>query len=294
MMGPSHALSGAAAWLAGSWALDHFAGYAQSPLAVAVGTTVCAGRRAAARPRPVRQGHPQPGRRDRRPYLRGVLAVRRRGDREGVARHLHRDQAEPGPAPRPTGTAPSPTPCRSPALVGWGTTALCAHYGKWAVVGIVFFMAGLALRGLFDEWAERAGWLIVTLCVGGDRLVHRRQPARRPRLPDARLRGRRRLLRPPARRHHHQERRTDPLADPDRAPDVADDRRPERHRRQGRRPRPRSSCCAPLFTVIVAAVDRRRCSPRACCTACSRPPGPTAERIRRPRPPARPVRQSIS
>ena len=21
------------------------------------------------------------------------------------------------------------------ALVGWGTTALCAHYGKWAVVG---------------------------------------------------------------------------------------------------------------------------------------------------------------
>src|SRR3954447_22956592 len=25
-------------------------------------------------------------------------------------------------------------------------------------------MAGLALRGLFDGWAERAGWLIVTLC----------------------------------------------------------------------------------------------------------------------------------
>jgi hypothetical protein len=24
MMGPSHALSGASAWLAGSWALDHF------------------------------------------------------------------------------------------------------------------------------------------------------------------------------------------------------------------------------------------------------------------------------
>ena len=38
MMGPSHALSGATAWLAGTWALDHFAGYEQSPLAVAVGT----------------------------------------------------------------------------------------------------------------------------------------------------------------------------------------------------------------------------------------------------------------
>jgi hypothetical protein len=43
MMGPSHALSGAAGWLAGSWALDHLAGYGQSPLVVAVGTVVCAG-----------------------------------------------------------------------------------------------------------------------------------------------------------------------------------------------------------------------------------------------------------
>src|SRR3712207_9440015 len=43
MMGPSHALSGASVWLAGCWALDHFTGYAQSPLAVAVGATVCAG-----------------------------------------------------------------------------------------------------------------------------------------------------------------------------------------------------------------------------------------------------------
>jgi hypothetical protein len=43
MMGPSHALSGASAWLAGCWALDHFASYEQTPLAVAVGAVVCAG-----------------------------------------------------------------------------------------------------------------------------------------------------------------------------------------------------------------------------------------------------------
>jgi hypothetical protein len=43
MMGPSHALSGSAAWLAGSWALDHFAGVSQTPLEVAVGTVICAG-----------------------------------------------------------------------------------------------------------------------------------------------------------------------------------------------------------------------------------------------------------
>src|SRR6185436_9146751 len=43
MIGPSHALSGAAAWLAGTWALDQFAHYHQTPLQVAVGTAVCAG-----------------------------------------------------------------------------------------------------------------------------------------------------------------------------------------------------------------------------------------------------------
>jgi hypothetical protein len=46
MMGPSHALSGAAGWLAGSCALHHFAGYGQSPLAVAVGNHGVRGRRA--------------------------------------------------------------------------------------------------------------------------------------------------------------------------------------------------------------------------------------------------------
>ena len=43
MMGPSHALSGAAVWLAGSWALDYFDLYHQTPLEIAVGTAVCAG-----------------------------------------------------------------------------------------------------------------------------------------------------------------------------------------------------------------------------------------------------------
>jgi hypothetical protein len=48
-------------------------------------------------------------------------------------------------------------------LVGWGTTAACARYGRWAVIGILFFTIGLALRGLFEQWAQRAGWAVVTL-----------------------------------------------------------------------------------------------------------------------------------
>src|SRR5262245_16385065 len=43
MMGPSHALSGAAGWLAGSLALQHFAHYHQTPVQPAVGTVMCAG-----------------------------------------------------------------------------------------------------------------------------------------------------------------------------------------------------------------------------------------------------------
>ena len=54
----------------------------------------------------------------------------------------------------------------------------------------MFFMIGLALRGLFDKWAERAGWVIITLVVRRVRLVHLRQPAGRSRLSAARRRGR--------------------------------------------------------------------------------------------------------
>jgi membrane-bound metal-dependent hydrolase YbcI (DUF457 family) len=162
MMGPSHALSGAAAWLAGSWALDHFAGYGQSPLAVAVGATVCAG--GALLPDLDLSGkvtRNQGGATVARTF--GVFSLFAAEVIEKVslavytATRLRRDPRRTNGHRTLTHTLPFA------ALVGWGTTALAAHYGKWAVVGIVFVMAGLALRGLFDEWAERAGWLIVTI-----------------------------------------------------------------------------------------------------------------------------------
>src|SRR5690242_21483527 len=43
MLGPSHTLSGAAAWLTGSLVAAEFAGYHQSPVILAVGTAMCAG-----------------------------------------------------------------------------------------------------------------------------------------------------------------------------------------------------------------------------------------------------------
>lgn len=164
MMGPSHALSGAAVWLAGSWALDHFAGYGQSPLAVAVGTTVCAG--GALLPDLDLSGkvtRNQGGATVARTFGVFSLFVAEVIEKVSLgiytATRLRRDPRRDNGHRTFTHTLPFA------ALIGWGTTALCAHYGKWAVVGVVFVMAGLALRGLFDRWAERAGWLIVTLCA---------------------------------------------------------------------------------------------------------------------------------
>lgn len=166
MMGPSHALSGAAVWLTGSWALNQFAGYEQSPLAVAVGTAVCAG------------GALLPDL-----DLSGKVTANRGGATVartfGVVSLFVAEVVEKLSLGVYTATRLSRDPKREnghrtfthtlvfAGLVGWGTTALCTKYGKWAVVGLLFFMIGLALRGLFDEWAERAGWVVVTLVAAG-------------------------------------------------------------------------------------------------------------------------------
>jgi len=162
MMGPSHALSGAAVWLAGSWALDHFYAYGQSPLTIGVGTVVCAG--GALLPDLDLSGRVtrnQGGATVARTF--GVFSLFAAEVIEKVslgvytATKLSRDPRRENGHRTLTHTLPFA------ALVGWGTTALCGHFGKWAVVGVMFLMAGLALRGLFDGWAERAGWLIVTI-----------------------------------------------------------------------------------------------------------------------------------
>jgi membrane-bound metal-dependent hydrolase YbcI (DUF457 family) len=166
MMGPSHALSGASVWLAGSWALDHFAGYEQSPLAVTIGATVCAG--AALLPDLDLSGkvtRNQGGATVARTF--GVFSLFIAEVIEKVSLGIYSVTRLPRDPRRTNGHRTFTHTLVFAGLVGWGTTTLCAAYGKWAVLGVLFFMAGLALRGLFDRWAERAGWLIVTLTAGG-------------------------------------------------------------------------------------------------------------------------------
>jgi len=166
MMGPSHALSGAATWLAGSWVLDRFAGYEQSPLAVAVGAAVCAG--GALLPDLDLSGkvtRNQGGATVSRAF--GVFSLFVAEVIEKVSLGVYRATRLAKDPDRENGHRTLTHTIPFTVLVGWGTTALCAGYGKWAVIPILFLMMGLALRGLFHRWAERAGWLIVTLVSAG-------------------------------------------------------------------------------------------------------------------------------
>ena len=161
MMGPSHALSGAAVWLAGSWAVEHFDVYHQSPLEIAVGTAVCAG--AALLPDLDMSGRVisgQGGATVANTFGRASLFVAEVLEKASHAVYtLTRMRKDPDRANgHRTLTHTIPFTVGVGALTTWG----CAAGGKWAVIGILFLMLGLALRGLLHTWAQRAGWILIT------------------------------------------------------------------------------------------------------------------------------------
>src|SRR5690349_5058497 len=162
MMGPSHALSGAAVWLGGSLALDQFAHYHQRPIVIAVGAAICAG--GALLPDMDLSGRvttDQGGATVAHTF--GVISlffaecIEKLSlgiyDLTKTRRDPHRDNGH------RTFTHTLPFNVG----VGVGVFELCLHFGKWAVLGVLFFTFAMALRGMFAKWAQRAGWLIVTL-----------------------------------------------------------------------------------------------------------------------------------
>jgi membrane-bound metal-dependent hydrolase YbcI (DUF457 family) len=166
MMGPSHALSGAAVWLGGTWALDHFGVYQQSPVEIAVGTAVCAG--AALLPDLDMSGKVisgQGGATVANTFGRVSLFIAEVLEKFSLtvyrATKMKRDPDRDNGHRTLTHTIPFAVG------IGWLTTAATGFGGKWAVIGILFFTLGLALRGLFHRWALRAGWILITaLAVG--------------------------------------------------------------------------------------------------------------------------------
>lgn len=54
----------------------------------------------------------------------------------------------------------------SALAAGAGATALIGVYGRPAVIGLLFFFLGLAIRGLLPEWSKKTDWLLVTAASG--------------------------------------------------------------------------------------------------------------------------------
>lgn len=166
MMGPSHALSGAAVWLAGSWALDYVDQYQQTPLEIAVGTAVCAG--AALLPDLDQSGRVTSGKGGAtvaNTFGRVSLFVAEAIEKVSlVVYSLTRMRHDPK---RNNGHRTLTHTLPFAVGVGVLTTWACVAGGKWAVMGILFVMLGLALRGMFHTWAAKAGWVLITILSSG-------------------------------------------------------------------------------------------------------------------------------
>src|SRR3954454_13142907 len=156
MMGPSHALSGAAGWLAGSLALQHLGGIHQTPTQLAVGTVMCAG--GALLPDMDMSGRVTAGRGGATvAHTFGVFSLFLAECVEKLSLGIydltkgHRDPHRDNGHRTFTHTLPFPV---GP---GAGVFELCLHFGKPSVLGVLSCTFAMALRGLFEKWAERAG-----------------------------------------------------------------------------------------------------------------------------------------
>jgi membrane-bound metal-dependent hydrolase YbcI (DUF457 family) len=179
MMGPSHALSGAAVWLAGSLALDHFGYLHQTPVQLAVGTAMCAG--GALLPDMDLSGRvttDQGGATVAHTFGVVSLFVAECVEKLSLGIYdLTRMRRDPR---RDNGHRTFTHTLPFNLGVGFGVFELCLHYGRWAVLGVLFLTFAMALRGLFEGWAKRAGWLIVTLvALAGTFGAYERLPAGR-------------------------------------------------------------------------------------------------------------------
>jgi len=165
-MGPSHALSGAAVWLGGTWALAYTDVYHQSPVEIAVGTAVCAG--AALLPDLDMSGRVISGHGGATiAHTFGRVSLFVAEVLEKFSCTVYRATRMKHDPHRDNGHRTLTHTLVFNVAVGAGVSALCTEFGKTAVIAVLFFTFAMALRGLFVKWAQRAGWLIVTLVSAG-------------------------------------------------------------------------------------------------------------------------------
>jgi membrane-bound metal-dependent hydrolase YbcI (DUF457 family) len=161
MLGPSHALSGAAVWLAGTYALSEFAHYHQSPVQIAIGTAMCAG--GALVPDLDLSGRvttDQGGATVAHTF--GVVSLFFAECVEKLSLGIY-DLTKTREDPRRhNGHRTFTHTLIFNVALGYGVFEALTHYGKTAVLITLFLTFAFALRGLFPGWSKRAGWIIVT------------------------------------------------------------------------------------------------------------------------------------
>lgn len=161
VMGPTHATSGAVAWLAGAGLVTTVLDYPQSPGELAVYTAVCAG--AALLPDLDVSGQVFKRR-------GGATAARTFGIvtlvlAEGVEKlsllvyKLTKSSKDPR---RRYGHRTFTHTFAFAVLLGALVSVLVAQFGRPVVLAVLFFTVALAIRGIMAEWARKNGWLLTT------------------------------------------------------------------------------------------------------------------------------------
>ncbi len=162
VMGPTHAMSGAVAWLAGAGATASLLGRPQSPTELVVYTAVCAG--SALLPDLDCSGKVtsnQGGATVARTF--GVVSLFVAECVEKLSLGVYAVTRTKADGKRRNGHRTFTHTWVFAVLLGVGLTWLAGRYGKPVVVGALFLTVGLAVRGLMADWARRSGWLLTTL-----------------------------------------------------------------------------------------------------------------------------------
>lgn len=156
VMGPTHAASGAAAWLLGAGTITAATGHQLSTSQLLIGAGVCAG--SALLPDIDSPGSTVA--RSLGPVTEVIAKVVSAGS---VA--IYRATATPKDSPRTGGHRTVTHTALCAVLTGAAVSALTSTVGIWAVVGVLFFTLSLALRGLMADWARREGWIGVSIAA---------------------------------------------------------------------------------------------------------------------------------
>lgn len=153
VMGPTHAMSGAAAWLALAPPVATLTGHSVDPAATFVATAVCAG--SALLPD---IDHPS-STVSRSFGFVSVAVAHVVGIAAAGAYALTRGKDD---EPRTSGHRTLTHTALFTVLLGVAVSILAGTVGKYAVIAVLFLTVGLAIRGLMADWAKKQGWIITT------------------------------------------------------------------------------------------------------------------------------------